>query len=171
MIVVVVLLAVVAMIATARLDAFFPRFNLRGAAREVGNLMIGARATAIGTGQDVYLVYEPEASRVRLVAPAARETGDEMGPVTMGQLAYSDAGEVKLPEEVFLTAVVRATGEEVSSRPVTIKISPLAISEHHIVVLENEQGTYLSIKFNGFTGIVSYHDERLRAADVPGRPQ
>ena len=49
---------------------------------------------------------------------------------------------------------------------VRVRLAPFAMSTHTIVNLRNKEDRQAAVKFNGFTGYVSFYEERKDAEEL-----
>lgn len=76
---------------------------------------------------------------------------------------YEPIFERTLPEGVEFWDVILGPKEKIDQGLVRIKLSPLGVSGHVIVNLKNKEDRQAAVRFNGFTGYVSFYEERKEA--------
>lgn len=161
LVVVVGLLSLVFTIAIANLDYMLPRYRLRGAAREVGDLAKLAKSRAVATGRDVYLQYDLTNQSYWMLSPVEKE---EQG---RKKIEYERAFFRQLPENVeFVSVVVSRDVRYERGGTATIRISPFGFGGGHIVNLTNEEHHAMAVKVNGFTGSLTFFDEEKDADEM-----
>lgn len=189
---VVIILGIIVALAATRLDFLVPKYRLRAAAREVASALKIAKTRAAATGKDVYLEMDLSSGRYWILVPFSRSDKQrqttEMRTVWDGPGASSPAptlpplpGDLEtglsmveayeyepvfqrdLPEGVEFWDVVFGPKEKVDQGLARIKLSPLGVSGHLIINLKNKEDRVAAVRFNGFTGFVSFFEERKDA--------
>src|SRR5262249_17926847 len=154
----------IAMVTVTRLDFLVPKYRLRGAAREVGSVLGIGKAHAASSGKDVYFEVDLPQGRYWLLAAFPREQpGDEFLPVESRPLEYQPVFERTLPEGVIFTDAVLGDKDKSVTGRARARLSPLGSSTHLILNMRNDEGKEISVKMNGFTGMISYADGRQEA--------
>jgi prepilin-type N-terminal cleavage/methylation domain-containing protein len=164
------IVGVVVGLAATRLDFLVPKYRLRGAAREVASSLKVAKARAAAGGKDVYLEVDLSAGRYWLLAafPKARE-GEEERQASEAEaraFEYQPVFDRLLPEGVEFVNVVFSEKEKIGSGRTRVRISPFGTSSHTIVNFRNKEDRPIALKFNGFTGAVSFYDEHKDADEL-----
>ncbi len=147
----------------AQLDWIIPKYRLRGVAREIGALMKQVRSRALGTGKDVYLVYDLSEGKYWALAAFPLED-EELDPTTPPSAVprgyeYQKVFEQALPDDVHFHEVHQGSRNRIASGQARIRIPPYGIAEHHIVNLRNDGGRRIAVRLNGFTGHLTFYDE------------
>jgi hypothetical protein len=166
MMVVVLIVGLMVGVSAVRMDQMVPKYRLRGAARGVGALMTQARARAAATGKDVFFEVDLSKSRSWLLAafPKPLEPGeDETKP---RPLIYEQVLHQELPEDVQVVDVVLGPSERIENGRARVRLSPFGSSGHVIVNLKNKEDRWMSVRLNGFTGALSFADERRDAEEL-----
>jgi hypothetical protein len=166
MMVVVLIVGLMVGVAAVRMDHLVPKYRLRGAARGIGALLTQARARAAGTGKDVFLEIDLSKNRYWLLAafPKALEPGeDEKKP---RPLIYEAVLHQEIPDDVQVTDVVLGASEKIDRGRARVRLSPFGAGGHVIVNLKNKEDRLMSVRLNGFTGALSFSDERRDAEDL-----
>jgi prepilin-type N-terminal cleavage/methylation domain-containing protein len=158
-------------LAATRLDFMVPKYRLRGAAREVAGALKLAKARAVATGKDVYVEFDLPRGRYWLLVafPKDPPDGDRVEETTPEAIAeaerrrgfeYQPVFERALPEGVIFVDVIFSDKERTSEGRARLRVSPFGTSAHTIVNLRNPEDRELAVKFNGFTGALSFYDTR-----------
>jgi type II secretion system protein H len=163
--VVVVIVGLMVGLAATRMDFMVPKYRLRGAAREVASLFKQARSRAAGSGKDVYVEMDlPRGQYWMLVAfPKAVEGFEAADPKA---LEYQPVFSQSLPEGVKFVDVLHGAQEKFDSGRARVRLTPFGSSSHVIVNLKNSDEREISLKFNGFTGSVSFVEGRQEAEEI-----
>lgn len=162
-----VIIGVMVGLATTRLDLMVPKYRLRAAAREVASVMKQGKARAAAQGKDVYFEVDLAQGRYWLLAPFPKpEEPGEQRPVESRPLQYEPVFVRKLPDGVQFVDVILGDKEKFTSGRVRVRLSAFGASSHVILNLVNHDDVVLSIKMNGFTGLISYHDEHQDADEL-----
>jgi prepilin-type N-terminal cleavage/methylation domain-containing protein len=167
LVVVIVIVGLMAMVTVTKLDFLVPKYRLRGAAREVGSVLGLGKAHAASSGKDVYFEVNVARGEYWLLAAFPKEEiGDTSATdVSARPLEYQPVFQRSLPDGVQFTDVVlgdrnKSFNDNGISRA---RISALGASSHIILNMKNDEGREISVKMNGFTGIISYVDGRQEA--------
>lgn len=165
LIAVVVLVGLMAMITVTRLDFLVPKYRLRGAARDVGSVIGIGKAHAAANGKDVYFEIDLARGAYWLLAAFPKqEPGDDLrAEVQARPLEYQPIFERELPEGIQFTDVVLGDKDKTNNGRARARLSSLGSSSHVILNLRNEEGREISLKLNGFTGVISYAEGRQEA--------
>ena len=181
LIAVIVILGIIVVLAATKLDFLVPKYRLRAAAREVASAMKIAKSRAAATGKEVFLEMDLSSGRYWLlvafpkVDPAQRDAlpvRDASGALAPGQVPAIQAWEYQpifesvLPEGVEFWDVVFGPKERVDRGAARMKFAPFGVSAHTIVNLRNKEDRHAAVKFNGFTGYVSFYEERKDAEEL-----
>ena len=159
---VVLIIGMVLAIVLPNLDRITPKHRLASAAREIASTSELARHLAITRSALYSVLYEldPPGSRGRAIYRILLPPGED------GQ-RDSLSGRV-LPDGVAIRSVSVAGGSGASSGEVLIDFSPTGEDGAHIVVLENEDGALLSVKFQPLVGIASFSEGEARFEEYRG---
>jgi len=166
LIVVVVIMGLIAMITVTRLDFLVPKYRLRGAAREVGSLLGLGKAHAASNGKDVYFEVDLARGAYWLLAAFPKaEPGDEQRPLDVGSrpLEYQPLFSQSLPDGIQFTDVVLGDKDRTNSGRSRARLSAMGSSQHLILNMRNDEGKEISVRMNGFTGVITYVDGRQEA--------
>ena len=163
--VVVVIVGLMVGVAATRMDFMVPKYRLRGAAREVAGLFKQARSRAAGSGKDVYIEIDlPRGLYWLLVAfPKTVEGADAADPRA---LEYQPVYQQALPDGVKFVDVIQGSQEKIDAGRARMRVTPFGSSSHLIVNLKNTDEREISVKMNGFTGSVTFHEGRLEAEEI-----
>lgn len=162
MLVVVLVIGIGMALVLPNLDRLTPRHRLRSSAREIASTMELARHMAITKVATYGIRYEVEppggftVPSYRLLLPAD-EAGDREA-----------LSRRRLPDGVFIRAVVLPGGEELSTGEAVIDFGSSGNDGAHVVILENEEGDVLSIKFQPLVGLATFYDEEVGFAEFRG---
>lgn len=165
LIVVIVIIGLMAMITVTKLDFLVPKYRLRGAAREVGSVLGLGKAHAASNGRDVYFEVDLARGGYWLLAPFPKEEiGDTPSTDVGGRpLEYQPIYQRSLPDGIQFTDVILGDKDKTTDGRTRARLSALGSSQHIILNLRNDEGKELSVKLNGFTGLISYVEGRQEA--------
>lgn len=168
LIMVVVIMGIVVAVAATRLDFLVPKYRLRGGAREVAAAFKLAKARAAATGREVYLEMDLSEGRYWLLVafPREPEAAEAATGVEPRGLQYEPIFEQTLPEGVEFWDVVFGPKERVETGRARVRLSPFGASTHTIVNLRNKEDRRAAVRFNGFTGYVTFYEERKDAEEL-----
>jgi prepilin-type N-terminal cleavage/methylation domain-containing protein len=168
LIAVVVIVGLIAMVTVTRLDFLLPKYRLRGAAREVGSLLGVGKAHAAAQGKDVYFEVDLAQGRYWLLAAFPKqEPGDDIRvSVESRPLEYQQIFDRTLPDGVQFTDVVLGDKDKVNNGRSRARLSALGSSQHLILNMRNDEGKEMSVKMNGFTGVITYVEGRQDAEEL-----
>jgi hypothetical protein len=153
--------------AVTRMDFMVPKYRVRAAAREVASVLRQGKARAAAQGRDVYFEVDLSKGRYWLLAPFRKEDPQaDSKEVAARALEYEPVFVRQLPDGVhFVDAILGDKDKETSGR-VRIRLSAFGASSHVILNLVNSDGNIVSLKMNGFTGLISYFDEHQDADEL-----
>ena len=165
LIAVVVIVGLMAMVTVTRMDFLVPKYRLRGSARDVGSVLGIGKAHAAANGRDVYFEVDLARGAYWLLAAFPRqEPGDDLRQdVAARPLEYQPLFERELPEGIMFTDVVLGDKDKTNNGRARARLSALGSSSHIILNLRNDEGKEISLKMNGFTGVISYVEGRQEA--------
>ena len=165
LIVVIVIVGLMAMITVTKLDFMVPKYRLRGAARDVGSVLGLGKAHAASNGKDVYFEVDLARGDFWLLAPFPKqELGDDVNTdVSARPLEYQPIFQRSLPDGIQFTDVVLGDKDKRVDGIARARLSALGSSQHVILNLRNDEGREISLKMNGFTGVITYADGRQEA--------
>ena len=162
MLVVVLVIGIAMALVLPNLDRLTPKHRLRSAAREVASTMELCRHLAITKVATFGLRYDVEAP------------GGFTRPAYTVLLPEDEDGKREsltpkvLPDGVFIRAVLLGSDAEVSSGEALVDFTSEGHGGAHIVVLENEAGHVISVKFQPLVGLATFYDEEVRFAEYRG---
>jgi len=166
LIAVIVIVGLIAMVTVTRLDFLVPKYRLRGAAREVGSVLGLGKAHAASNGKDVYFEVDLTHGAYWLLAPFPKATpADDANPteVRSRPLEYQPIFSQTLPDGIQFTDVVLGDKDKTNDGRSRARLSALGSSSHIILNMRNEDGKEISVRMNGFTGVITYVDGRQEA--------
>ena len=166
LIAVIVIVGLIAMVTVTRLDFLVPKYRLRGAAREVGSVLGLGKAHAASNGKDVYFEVDLARGAYWLLAAFPKSTpGDQVNPgeVRAQALEYQPLFTQTLPDGIQFTDVVLGDKDKTNDGRSRARLSALGSSSHIILNMRNDDGKEISVRMNGFTGVISYTDGRQEA--------
>lgn len=165
LIAVIVIIGLIAMVTVTRLDFMVPKYRLRGAAREVGSVLGIGKAHAAAQGKDVYFEVDLAQGRYWLLAAFPKqEPGDDVRvAVESRPLEYQPLFDRQLPDGIVFTDVVLGDKDKSTNGRTRARLSALGSSQHLILNMRNDEGKEMSVKMNGFTGLISYVEGRQEA--------
>jgi len=166
LIAVVVIVGIMVALAATKLDFLVPKYRLRAAAREVAGALKLAQARAASTGKDVYLEMDLSEGRYWLLVAFPREKEEGQFEFDLRSTEYQPIFERTLPEGVEFWDVVFGPKEKVDRGRTRARLSPMGSSSHVIVNLRNKEDRHAAVRFNGFTGYVSFYEERKDAEEL-----
>lgn len=154
-------------LAATRLDLAVPKYRLRGAAREVASVLKQGKARAAAQGRDLYFEVDLNAGRYWLLVPFPKvEAGDDPSTVESRPLVYEPVFARLLPDGCHFIDVILGDREKVNSGRTRVKISALGASSHVILNLGNTDNRIMSVRMNGFTGMIRFSDEHQDAEEL-----
>ena len=162
-----VIIGVMVALAATRLDLMVPKYRLRAAARDVASVLKQGKARAAAQGKDVYFEVDLGQGRYWLLAPFPKpeEPGDTR-PVESRPLQYEPVFIRQLPDGVHFIDVILGEKEKFTSGRARVRLSAFGASSHVILNLINTEDAVIAVKMNGFTGLISYHDEHQDADEL-----
>lgn len=166
LIAVIVIVGLISMVTVTRLDFLVPKYRLRGAAREVGSTLGLGKAHAASNGKDVYFEVDLARGAYWLLAAFPKSTpGDSANPtdVRARPLEYQPIFTQNLPDGIQFTDVVLGDKDKTNDGRSRARLSALGSSSHIILNMRNDDGKEISVRMNGFTGVISYADGRQEA--------
>ena len=188
LIAVVSIMGLMMMIAAVRMEYLIPKYQLRGAAREMGAAMKQGRARAVATGRDVFFEIDLSHGQYWLLAAFPVREDDDLNnywepldeefpddPLGAIHAPQDDRARAMIYERIFIRDLPGKEGEiqivdvifgqeEIVRQGIArIRLSPFGASEHTIVNLKNHEGRELAVKMNGFTGNLSFYGEYKEA--------
>ena len=165
LIAVIIIIGLIAMVTVTRLDFMVPKYRLRGAARDVGSVLGLGKAHAASGGKDVYFEVDLARGAYWLLAAFPKsEPGDEFKPsVRSRPLEYQPIFAQTLPDGIQFTDVVLGDKDKTNNGRSRARLSALGSSSHIILNMRNDDGKEISIRMNGYTGVISYADGRQEA--------
>jgi len=167
LILVVLIMGLMMGLAATRLDFMVPKYRLRAAARDVASVLKQGKARAAAQGKDVYFEIDLSKGRYWLLAPFPKP--DPTGaaePVESRPLEYEMVFVRTLPDGVHFIDAILGEKEKATSGRVRVRLSAFGASAHVILNLINSDDLVISVKMNGFTGMISYLDEHQDAEDL-----
>ncbi len=187
LIAVIVIVGIIVVLAATKLDFLVPKYRLRAAAREVASVMKIAKMRAAATGKDVFLEMDLSTGRYWLLVAFPKidpSKGDSLpaqvasGAISIEQAMrmgsapaiqaweYQPIFESTLPDGVEFWDIVFGPKDRVDHGAARMKFAPFGVSAHTIVNLRNKEDRHAAVKFNGFTGYVSFYEERKDAEEL-----
>jgi len=166
LIAVIVIVGLIAMVTVTRLDFLVPKYRLRGAARDVGSVLGLGKAHAASNGKDVYFEVDMARGAYWLLAAFPKSTPADQLPstdVAARPLEYQPIFAQTLPEGIQFTDVVLGDKDKTNEGRSRARLSALGSSTHIILNMRNDDGREISVRMNGFTGVISYADGRQEA--------
>lgn len=167
LILVCVIIGIMVGLAATRLDLLVPKYRLRAAAREVASVLKQGKARAAAQGRDVYFEVDLAQGRYWLLAAFPKED-PYADPKTVASrpLEYQAVFVRTLPDGVHFTDVILGDKDKSNSGIMRLRLSAFGASSHIIMNLVNADDVGISLKMNGFTGLISYADGRQEAEDI-----
>jgi prepilin-type N-terminal cleavage/methylation domain-containing protein len=162
-----VIIGIMVGLAATRLDLMVPKYRVRAAAREVAAVLKQGKARAAAQGKDVYFEVDLSQGRYWLLAPFPKEdpTADPSS-VESRPLEYQALFVRALPDGVHFIDVILGEKEKSTLGRVRVRLSSFGASSHVIVNLINSDENIVSLKMNGFTGMISYSEEHQDAEQL-----
>jgi prepilin-type N-terminal cleavage/methylation domain-containing protein len=164
--VVVLIIGVMVGLSATRMDFVAPKYRLRGAARDVAAIMRQGKSRAAAQGKDVYFEADLSQGRYWLLVPFPKEDPADTRPVESRPLEYQPVFVRSLPEGVQFVEVVLGDKEKANSGRIRVRLSAFGASSHVIFNMANTDHGTIAVKVNGFTGLVSFHDEHQTADEL-----
>ncbi len=138
-------------------DAILPGERLNSSVRSLGGILQGTRSDAIARNIELWVEYDLEEERYRIVTPF-RAGG--------GSLIVSDEDDdqrVKLPwntleQGVEIASVVTA-GVEYTDGQVFVRFDPLGMaSDHSVILTQPAFENFFTVEVLALTGLIRFHD-------------
>ena len=167
LIVVVLIIGLILGLATTRMDLMVPKYRIRAAAREVASILKQGKARAAAQGRDIYFEIDLSKGDYWLLAPFPKEDPQaDPKEVASRPLEYQPVFVRSLPDGVHFIDVILGEKEKATSGRIRVRLSAFGSSSHVILNLINGDDHIVSIKMNGFTGLISYSDEHQDADEL-----
>jgi prepilin-type N-terminal cleavage/methylation domain-containing protein len=167
LIVVVLIIGLLLGLATTRMDFMVPKYRVRAAAREVASVLKQGKARAAAQGRDIYFEIDLAKGQYWLLAPFPKEDPNADPKVVAARpLEYQAVFVRSLPDGVHFIDAIMGDKDKATSGRVRIRLSAFGASSHVILNLTNSDDNIVSIKMNGFTGLISYFDEHQDADEL-----
>lgn len=154
--VVVFLLTLIFMVVLPNMEAFSPTFKLRSLAREIGSTLEEARSEAALKGEKYGIRYDFENRQFGLLLPENFGLGKGLSGSKREVLQYHT-----IDRELLLEAIILPDNKRLTSGVEDMDFDPLGKEGSHIVVIKTRGGKTMWIKFNSFTGLVTYSQKEL----------
>jgi prepilin-type N-terminal cleavage/methylation domain-containing protein len=162
-----VIIGIMVGLAVTRLDLLVPKYRLRAAARDVAAVLKQGKARAAAQGKDVYFEVDLSQGKCWLLAPFPKpESDSDPRPVESRPLQYEAVFTRTLPDGVHFIDAIMGDKEKATSGRVRVRLSAFGASSHVILNLINSDDNVISLKMNGFTGMISYLDEHQDAEEL-----
>jgi prepilin-type N-terminal cleavage/methylation domain-containing protein len=162
---VVVLLGVLATVATVSWRALVPRTRLNAAVRELAAALHEARSDAISRSAEFEIEYYFEETAdhprgYRVVTPFAREGGSGLAARPEDRFARSFK---LLPKDVFFRRIT-VQGTDHVQGSVSVRFSALGAASDHTIVLAQEPyaNNLYTIEVQALTGLIEFHEGEFR---------
>jgi type II secretion system protein H len=167
LILVCVIIGIMVGLAATRLDLMVPKYRVRAAAREVASVLKQGKARAAAQGRDVYFEIDLSKGNYWLLAPFPKEdpTADPKD-VAARPLEYQPIFVRSLPDGVHFIDAIMGDRDKATSGRVRVRLSAFGASSHVILNLTNSDDNIVSLKMNGFTGLISYQEEHQDADEL-----
>ena len=154
-------------LATTRMDFMVPKYRVRAAAREVASVLKQGKARAAAQGRDIYFEVDLAKGSYWLLAPFPKEDPyADPRQVAARPLEYQPVFVRALPDGVHFIDVILGDKDKATSGRMRVRLSAFGASSHVILNLINDDQNVISLKMNGFTGMISYLDERQDAEEL-----
>lgn len=165
--VVVLLIGLIVAVAATRLDSMVPKYRLRGAARDVGSILRQGKSRAAAQGKDLYFEMDLSRGQYWLLAPFPKEdAGQDPKAVDGRAVEYQPVFVHHLPDGVQFTDVILGDKDKVTTGHARLRLTPYGTSSHTIVNFRNSENREIALKMNGYTGMISFHDQHLEADEL-----
>lgn len=162
-----VIIGVMVGLAATRLDLLVPKYRLRAAARDVGAVLKQGKARAAAQGKDCYFEVDLSQGRYWLLAPFPKpDPMNPTAPIESRPLQYEPVFIRSLPEGVHFMDAVLGDKDKANSGRSRVRLSAFGSSAHVILNLVNSDENIVSLKMNGFTGVISFLDEHRDAEEL-----
>ena len=162
-----VILGVMVGLAATRLDLLVPKYRVRAAAREVASVLRQGKARAAAQGRDIYFEIDLSQGRYWLLAPFPKEDPTADPAKVEGRPMQYEAVFVRsLPDGVHFIDAIMGDKDKTTSGRARVRLSAFGASSHVILNLVNTDENVVSLKMNGFTGLISYFDEHQDADEL-----
>ncbi len=152
---VLVILGLMAGIATVSWQATLPRAQLNTSVRVLSERIHGTRADAIARNLEFRLYYDIEKNRYWVETPYALEGGR----LAVGDEEHAIVFETPLEQSIAFHEIV-IDGEVYTDGTVYVRFDPLgAASDHRIILYQEMFDRYFTIEVLALTGLVRFHDD------------
>jgi prepilin-type N-terminal cleavage/methylation domain-containing protein len=167
LVVVVLIMGLLMGFAATRMDFMVPKYRIRAAAREVAGVLKQGKARAAAQGKDVYFEVDLAQGRYWILAAFPKEDPSADPRIVAARpLEYQALFVRQLPEGVHFVDVILGERDKTATGRVRVRLSAFGASSHVILNLINGDDNIISIKMNGFTGMISYAEEHQDADEL-----
>ena len=156
LIVVITIIGILSAVVVPRIGNISPKYRLRSAARVIGSQIGWVRSSAGGTGEEYVLRYDLERQEYWVILPPGPDEDplldvDERDTLTKNFIAEGiTIEEIRFPD-----------GSDESSGIVDVFFDRYGNEGSHIVILKNDEETYLSVKFSALIGAIDFFPEEV----------
>jgi len=157
LIIVITLLGVLTASVLPNVTGISPKYRLRTSARTIGAQIGWVRSMAGGQGQEHYLRYDLGDQRYWVVLPPGPDEDPELDLDERDTLPPS-----WLETGCEIVEILFPDGSSEDNGIVDVRLDPYGNEGSHIVVIRNEEGTILSVKFSALVGSVDYHSQEIQ---------
>ena len=155
LIAVIALLALMFAIIFPTLEAMFPSFQIRSAARMVASTMEESLAESAIHGQDFGIRYDIDNKRFGLLLP------EEFGEEEVKNKGREVLQWIDLEAGLEIRGITLPDGNTKTAGVIDVIVDRLGAEGSHIVQIESNTKNSYWIKFNSYTGIVYYSQKEL----------
>jgi len=152
LIVVVTILGIISAVVMPQIGNISPKYRLRSAARVVGSQISWTRSMAGATGEEYAMRYDLEAGALWSILPPGKDDDPEL------DIDEREALEkLELPDHIKIAEIRFPDGDkEEGSGIAEVVFDPHGNDGSHVVILQNEEETKISVKFSSLIGTVDY---------------
>jgi Tfp pilus assembly protein FimT len=155
--VVVLIIGMAAYVVSISVDAILPGERLNSSVRSLGGTLQGTRSDAISRNIELWVEYDLEEERYRIVTPFRAGGG------SLVVTEEDDDQRVKLPWELLekgieISSVVIA-GVGYTDGQVFVRFDPLGMaSDHSIILTQPAFENFYTVEVLALTGLIRFHD-------------
>ena len=160
LIVVITILGILSAVVVPSVAGISPKYRLRSAGRRVGAEIGWVRSMAGGTSQEHALRYDLDEQLFWVILPPGPEDDPNL------DLDERETSPKKWIEDGIVIKEIRfPDGSSETGGVIDVVFDEFGNEGSHIVILENEEETILSLKFSALIGALDYFPEEIEFED------
>lgn len=161
LIVVISILGILAAFVVPRLSGISPKYRIRSAIRTIGAQIGWARSMAGGNGEEYVLRYDLDENIYWVALPPDPEEDDPDLDIDERETLEK----MGLPDHIEIVEIRFPNGSSEETGIVDVIFDAYGNQGSHIVVLQNEEETKMSVKFSALIGVVDYFADEAEFED------